>query len=793
MDTFRRAMQAPWKLMAVALFLTFFNQCATFSDDVTYACSSDFVHLPFCNRNSSVADRVYDLLSRLSLEEKIEQLVSSAANISRLGIPSYYWWSEALHGLSDDGPGVRFGGEIPGVTVFPQVILSAASFNRSLWNLIAQAVSTEARAMYNLGQAGLTYWSPNINIFRDPRWGRGQETPGEDPFLSSEYAVAYVSGLQGQDYNEDSKHLIESKGETQNALKVAACCKHFTAYDLEAWGGYTRYTFNALVTPQDLGDTYHPPFKSCVQDAQAKCVMCSYNRLNGLPTCADGQLLSQLVRQQWGLEGYITSDCDAVAVVYEYIGFAASPEDAVAMCLNAGMDLNCGTYVSRHAAAAIQSGSLNVSTIERALFNLFSLRMQLGLFDGDPKFQPFGKLGSDSVCSDSHRKLAFEAAKQGLVLLKNDAKNLPFSTDDIKKIAVIGPNANASADILLGNYAGPPCDFVTPLEALQEYAIVTYARGCVDVECVSDSLIDAAIEVAAVADAVIIIVGLDKSQEREDHDRTILVLPGVQEKLVSETSSAANGSVVLVILSGGPVDVTFARDNSKIGSIIWAGYPGEAGGKAIAELIFGGFSPGGKLPMTWYPETFTQVPMTDMNMRPNISSGYPGRTHRFYTGDTVFKFGHGLSYMDVSETFAFAPSEIILPICMDLSGEKILMMDPSPSQCHVPDEGMENDVKNRVEFNVTVRLRISGSMGGSYTVLLFSRPSIQYMNIPQQQLVGFKRVDMEPQSTVDVGFVVNPYKHMTVATEYGNMVLHLGPYVLAINDQVHHTVILKFA
>ncbi|KAI5072734.1 hypothetical protein GOP47_0012840, partial [Adiantum capillus-veneris] len=494
------------------------------------------------------------------------------------------------------------------------------------------AVSTEARAMYNVGQAGLTYWSPNINIFRDPRWGRGQETPGEDPFVSSEYAVAYVCGLQGQEYNEDLRHLtiLNGRSSMQNTLKVAACCKHFTAYDLEAWGGYTRYTFDALVTLQDLVETYHPPFKSCIQEAQAMCVMCSYNRLNGVPTCADNHLLSNLVREEWGLKGYVTSDCDAVAVVYEYIGYAASPEDAVADCLNAGMDLNCGTYVSRHAAVALERGIVNVSTIDKALSNLFGLRMQLGLFDGDPKAQPFGLIGPEAVCADIHRQLALEAAKQGLVLLKNEARTLPFFAGHIKKVAVIGPHANSSDDMLLGDYAGPPCITITPLEGLQTFADTIYTPGCIDVACVSDSLVEAATEVVSVADAVIIFAGLDKSEEREDHDRTKLFLPGQQQNLISKVANAAVGPVVLVILSGGPVDVVFARDNPKVQSIVWAGYPGEAGGQAIAELIFGEFSPGGRLPMTWYPESFTQVPMTDMNMRPNPSRGYPGRTHRFY-------------------------------------------------------------------------------------------------------------------------------------------------------------------
>eukprot|EP00250_Pteridium_aquilinum_P015742 c22737_g1_i1 orf=367-2805(-) len=794
MACFSMSTKMPWKLAVLVLLFT----CGSISAKVNeqpYACGSAFVHLPFCDKARSVESRVSDLLSRLTLEEKIDQLVSSASNISHLGIPAYYWWSEALHGLSDNGPGVRFGGEITTITTFPQVILSAASFNRTLWNLIAQAVSTEARAMYNAGQAGLTFWSPNINIFRDPRWGRGQETPGEDPFLTSEYAIAYVAGLQDQEYNEDFRHLttFKERKSTQNALKVAACCKHFTAYDLEAWGGYTRYTFDALVTLQDLVDTYHPPFQSCVQDAQAMCVMCSYNRLNGIPTCADSHLLTQLLRRKWGFKGYVTSDCDAVAVVYEYIGYASSPEDAVADCLNAGIDLNCGTYVSRHAAAAIQKGTLNISTINRALANLLTLRIQLGLFDGDPKLQPFGHIGPEAVCTDNHRQLALEAARQGLVLLKNEARTLPLFAGHINKLAVIGPNANASTDALLGNYAGPPCATVTPIQGLQKYVDVVYEPGCIDVACVSDSLVQAATEIALLADAVILFVGLNGSQEGEDHDRTDLLLPGKQQSLISRVVSAATGAVVLVIMSGGPVDISFARDNSKIQSIVWAGYPGEAGGQAIAELVFGDFSPGGRLPVTWYPDNFMQVPMTDMNMRPNPSRGYPGRTHRFYSGDAVFKFGHGLSYMDVSEVFASAPSEIYLPTCVDHFYQKILMVNSTPSICHVSDAQVNNDLDLVAGFNVSIQLSNHGLRGGSHTVLLFSRSFSGHVSLPKQQLVDFKRVILEPNSSLDVSFFLNPYKHFSVVNEHGRKVLNIGPHILVVNDKVEHMVLLKLS
>lgn len=773
-----------WKLQQAAclLFLSGFATCT--ATKIPYACAAPLDGFPFCDVHLPIADRVLDLVSRLTLEEKVEQLVNGAANISRLGIPRYEWWSEALHGLSADGPGVRFDKEIPAVTTFPQVILTAASFNRTLWNLIAQAVSTEARAMYNVGLAGLTFWSPNVNIFRDPRWGRGQETPGEDPLVASEYAIAYVAGLQGLEYDEGSRAANVGSRSSYTTLKVSACCKHFTAYDLEGWGGYTRYTFDALVTRQDLVDTYQPPFRSCIQDAQATCVMCSYNRVNGVPTCTDSNLLTGVARQEWGLKGYITSDCDAVAVVYEYTGYASSPEEAVADCLNAGLDLNCGTYMTRHALEAIQKGNLNVSTVDRALFNLFTVRMQLGLFNGDPKVQPFGSLGPEAVCTENHRQLALEAARQGIVLLKNEKDTLPLSKEHINILAVIGPNANASSDALLGDYAGIPCITITPLEGLQSYANVLYQPGCLDVACTSDSLIQSAVDSTLAADAVILIVGLDKSQEREDHDRAELVLPGEQQNLVSKVASSARGPVVLVIMSGGAVDVSFARDNLKIQSIIWAGYPGESGGQALAEVIFGDYNPGGRLPVTWYPQSFSQVPMTDMNMRSDLSRGYPGRSYRFYKGDTVFNFGHGLSYSKFSHSFVSTPSEVSLPFCINSLCEKVVT-NATQEICYVPNSFEEQVFHQDVTFNITIRVSNDGSMRGSHSVLLFSEPPAVYAGTPQKQLLGFKRVHLEADATLEIFFTVSPYAHMSVVNEDGKKVLNIGLHSLRVNEAQH--------
>ncbi|CAO2142582.1 unnamed protein product [Urochloa humidicola] len=291
--------------------------------------------LPFCQQALPLRARAHDFVSRLRRAEKIQLLVSNAAGIPRLGVAEYEWWSEALHGVSDTGHGVAFAGEFPGATMFPQVIGTAAALNETLWKLIGQVVSDEARAMYNGGQAGLTFWSPNVNIFRDPRrWGRGQETPGEDPAVSSRYAVAYVGGLQQQSY-------------TSNRLKVAACCKHFTAYDLDQWGGTDRFHFNAVVSPQDLDDSFNVPFRACVAAGNVAAVMCSYNQVNGVPTCADEAFLKGTVREKWGLEGYIVSDCDSIDTFFNDQHYTNTTEDAAAAALRAGLDLNCGQCSKR--------------------------------------------------------------------------------------------------------------------------------------------------------------------------------------------------------------------------------------------------------------------------------------------------------------------------------------------------------------------------------------------------------------------------------------------------------------
>lgn len=724
----------------------------------------------FCRLNLPTRQRAINLVAHLTLDEKVSQLVNTAPGIPRLGIPPYQWWSEALHGVADAGPGVSFNGTIRGATSFPQVILTAASFDAQLWYRIGQAIGKEARGVYNEGQArGMTFWAPNINIFRDPRWGRGQETPGEDPLMNGKYAMYFVRGLQGDSFKG---------GRMLDRLQASACCKHFTAYDLDRWNGVTRYVFDAHVTAQDLADTYQPPFESCIHQGRASGIMCAYNRINGVPNCADYNLLTKIARGKWSFNGYITSDCDAVSIIHDAQGYAKAPEDAVADVLKAGMDVNCGSYLQKYTKSAVQQRKVAEAEVNRALENLFAVRMRLGLFDGNPRKLQFGNIGPAQVCTRENQALALQAAQLGIVLLKNNNKLLPFPKEKPLSLAVIGPNAN-SAETLLGNYHGRPCKSITPLQALQSYVKNTrYHPGCNNVAC-SAASIQEAVAIAKGADYVVLIMGLDQTQEREDYDRIDLVLPGKQNSLITQVARAAKRPVVLVILSGGPVDITFAKFDAHIGSIIWAGYPGEAGGVALAQVIFGDHNPGGRLPMTWYPKQFVKVPMTDMRMRADPSSGYPGRTYRFYRGRKVFEFGHGLSYTTYSYKFISVPQKN-LKLNSIGSAEVVKNLD---SMRYIVVSNMDSDACRAMKLSANVGVKNEGEMEGKHPVLLYVRQENTTNGSPMKKLVAFESVNLKAGEKTELQFELSPCEHLSNAHQYGLMVVEEGTHFLVVGDQ----------
>ncbi|XWS39313.1 hypothetical protein CRYUN_Cryun18bG0040800 [Craigia yunnanensis] len=449
--------------------------------------------------------------------------------------------------------------------------------------------------MYNLGRAGLTFWSPNINVVRDPRWGRTLETPGEDP---------YVVGLYADENTSDPN---------SRPLKVSACCKHFAAYDIENYLGLDRLHFDAKVSEQDMVETLNLPFEMCVKEGDVSSVMCSYNRVN---------------------------DCDSIAdIVNSHRWLKDNGEDASAHTLKAGLDLNCGEFYTRFLPNAVMQGKVKEAHMDKALKTLYIVLMRLGFFDG---IQSLASLGKNDICTKENIELASESARQGIVLLKNDNETLPLDPSKFKSLALIGPHANAT-EAMIGNYEGIPCKFISPIEVFSAFGQVTYEKGCSGIKCPDDKLIKPAVDATKNADATLLFAGLDLSEEAEWFDRKDLLLPGYQTQLINEVAEASKGPVILIVMTAGVVDISLAKINFKIKSILWVGYPGEQGGRAIAEVTFGKYNPGGRLPLTWYEADYVdKLPITSMSLRP--VGNYPGRTYKFFNGSTVYSFGYGLSY-----------------------------------------------------------------------------------------------------------------------------------------------------
>lgn len=564
------------------------------------------------------------LVAQMTLEERASQLRYDAPPIKRLGIPAYNWWNEALHGVARAGQ----------ATVFPQAIGMAATFDPELVEQVADVVATEGRAKYNAYAAlddrdiykGLTYWAPNVNIFRDPRWGRGHETYGEDPYLTSRMGVAYVKGLQGD-------------GET---MKAAACAKH---YAVHSGPEALRHEFDAVATEKDMRETYLPAFEALVKEAGVEAVMGAYNRTNGEPCCGSKTLISDILRDEWGFEGHFVSDCWAIRDFHERHMVTATPTESAAMAINAGCDLNCGvTYL--HILNAYEQGLVTEETITEAAIRLYTTRYLLGLFDGSE----YDEIPYDTVESKEHIQLAREVAEKSFVLLKNDGI-LPLDKKKIKSIGIIGPNANSRAS-LDGNYHGTATEYMTVQEAICRYVgddvRVHTSVGCHLFKDRSESIakeLDRLKEAQIVAehsDVVILCLGLDETLEGEEGDtgnsyasgdKESLLLPESQLRLM-ETLAETGKPVILCMMAGSDIDMSFA--NEHFAAILEMWYPGAQGGNAAARILFGEVSPSGKLPVTFY-ETLEELPeFTDYTME--------GRTYRYMKKLAQYPFGFGLTY-----------------------------------------------------------------------------------------------------------------------------------------------------
>lgn len=560
----------------------------------------------------------------MTTEEKILNLVNSAAGVRRIGLPLYEWWNEALHGLGY-APGVHFReeGEYSYSTQFPSPILTGAAFNDELVFQIASVIGKESRAFANAHFTGFEFWTPNINTFRDPRWGRGQETPGEDAFHAQQYTKQFIPGLQGPD---------------KRNKQVIATCKHFAAYDLETG----RYGNNYNPTPQDLADYYLAPFKTCVRDVDVGSVMCAYNAVNGVPSCASEYLLKEVLRQHWKFDddfNYVVGDCGAVSYIFDEHKFTDTIEGAAAVALNAGTDLDCGFGSGfKSLNVSLAKGYTTHAKVDQALTRLYSALATIGYFDGSKHSGTSWRDVATPVAND----LAYTAAVQGITLLKNDGLLPLENTKPQSTVALIGPYANATK-LLQGNYFGTAKHIISPQEAFQKQWKTKYAQGTT-INSNDTSGFDAALAVARSSDIIFYFGGIDNTLETEGLDRTFISWPSKQLELITNLSKLGK-PLVVVQFGGGQIDDTALLQNSKVNAILWAGYPGQAGGSAILDIVTGKKSVAGKLPVTQYPAKYAEeVSMFDINLRPDKTRAFPGRTYRWYTGKPVLPFGYGLYY-----------------------------------------------------------------------------------------------------------------------------------------------------
>ena len=573
-----------------------------------------------------------NLVSQMTAEEKMSQLLYNSPAIERLGINEYNWWNEACHGVARAGV----------ATVFPQSIALGATFNPALINSVADAISTEGRAKYNSNiefgdrgiYKGVTYWTPNINIFRDPRWGRGQETFGEDPFLTAAMGCSFVKGIQGD-------------GEF---YKATACVKHLAAH---SGPESQRHYFNAKVSDKDLFETYLPAFEKAVESGVAG-VMGAYNRVNGAPSCANIRLIRDILRKRWNFKGYFVSDCGAIKDIYENHKYVESKSEAAAVALKAGCELNCGEAY-KYLIDAYEEDLVSDEDITDAAVSVFTIRALLGEFE---EKRPFSDIPYSKLCCKEHRDLNLESAKQSLVLLKNENSFLPIDKNSVKSIAVIGPNA-MSRIALEGNYNGHADEYVTVADGIRkvfDLSSVTVADGSglyFDKSKYFDGFVDLESEAAAVASGAqltVLCLGLDRTAEGEDlgcetefqnhGDRKTMHLPDIQMRLAEKLCEVSE-NLVIITMCGSGVDLT-EKVRSRAKAIIHAWYPGALGGLAIARLLAGDFSPSGKLPITFYSEDADIPDITDYNIQ--------GRTYRFIAEKPLYPFGYGLSYADVEYT-----------------------------------------------------------------------------------------------------------------------------------------------
>ncbi|MDO4475859.1 MAG: glycoside hydrolase family 3 C-terminal domain-containing protein [Lachnospiraceae bacterium] len=679
--------------------------------------------------------KAVELVGKMTVEEMVTQLRYDAEAIERLNIPEYNWWGEALHGTARAGA----------ATVFPQSIGLAACFDDELIERVFEAASTESRAKYNAMSKegdrdiykGLTMWTPNVNIFRDPRWGRGQETYGEDPYLTSRMGVACVKGLQG-----DGEHY-----------RTAACAKHFAVHSgPEA----VRHHFDAKCNQKDLHETYLPAFEACVKEAGVEAVMGAYNRTNGEPCCGHEELMVKILRGDWGFEGHYVSDCWAIRDFHENHMVTKNPRESAALALSKGCDVNCGcTYLCM--LQAYKEKLITKKEIETAAIRLFTARYLMGMFEPTE----YDELGYESVECREHLALSREAAAKSAVLLKNDGL-LPLKKEDLKAIAVIGPNASSRA-ALAGNYHGTASRYWTVTEGIMdavkdEEIRVYYSEGChlfkdrIEHLAQPNDRVSEAMAIARLSDVVVLCVGLDETLEGEEGDtgnsyasgdKNDLLLPESQRILIDALVKVGK-PIVLLNMTGSAMDLSFARDNEVFGAVIQTWYPGAQGGLALADILFGKVSPSGKLPVTFYETTEELPDFEDYAMK--------GRTYRYMETKAQYPFGFGLTYSDVAvedASFVIDPQEMA----------KAFAADP------------EN-----AGFELKVKVRNLGDTATDDVVQIYVKDLESEFAVRNHSLCAFKRVTLSAGETKEVSLKVNG-KALMVYNNDGKRIPGSGQYV----------------
>ena len=675
----------------------------------------------YLDTNLPLAKRVEDLLSQLTLAEKVAMMNHPTQGVPRLGIPAYNFWSEALHGVARNGR----------ATVFPQAIGMAATWDKDLIHKIGDAIGDEGRAKYHAAlrrngrndlYQGLTFWSPNVNIFRDPRWGRGQETWGEDPFLTGEMAAEFVKGLQG---------------DHPTYLKAAACAKH---YAVHSGPERDRHTFDAVVSKRDLYETYLPAFKKLVVDARVEAVMGAYNRTLGEPCNASQLLLEEILRGEWGFEGHVVSDCGALTDIHLNHKVTKDAAETVALALKRGCDIGCD-QVYDEIPEALARGLITEADVDRALARTLGTRFKLGMFDPEESV-PFASIGLEVVACDEHRQLAYQAAVESVVLLKNKNNILPIKPST-RRILVTGPTAT-SLEALLGNYYGFNNQMTTLLEGITgripEGIVMEYHSGALlnQPRAIEHSW---APVMAQASDVSIVCVGLTPHFEGEEGeslltplngDRADISLPANQIAFIKEL--AVHGAkIVLVVTGGSPIALGEVMEYVDAAVFVW--YPGMEGGRAVADVLFGDASPAGRLPLT-FPESLDQLPpFDDYNMT--------GRTYRYMTADPLFPFGFGLSYT----TFAYSDLQTT-PLTVD-------------------------------GFNASVTVTNSGGVAADEVVQFYVSALESTLPAPLSQLVGFQRVHLEPGQSLTVSTLITP-EMLMLYDENGQQVLETGKFRLTV-------------